>query len=99
MKITLEEAKNYLRVTFDEDDAYINSLIDVADAYLEGGITGYKEKLKNKKFAAKAKMASLILISNLYDERYIVGQEMELSYTFIALVTQLEYFKVGEENA
>lgn len=89
--MTLDQVKKYLRVTYDDDDSYLEELIRVAEGYLEDGITDYKEKLKNQLFAEKAQMVQYAIIQNLYDERYMMGQAMEMSYIVRSMIHQLEY--------
>lgn len=62
--LTLGEVKEYLRVDFEDDDALISSLMAVADDYLKASVgTGYDKE------SERAKILSLILISDLYDNR------------------------------
>lgn len=89
--MTLDQVKKYLRVTYDDDDSYLGELIRVAEGYLEDGITNYKGKLKNQVFAEKAQMVQYAIIQNLYDERYMMGQAMEMSYIVRSMIHQLEY--------
>lgn len=89
--MTLDQVKKYLRVTYDDDDSYLEELIRVAEGYLEDGITDYKEKLKNQLFTEKAQMVQYAIIQNLYDERYMMGQAMEMSYIVRSMIHQLEY--------
>lgn len=43
--LTLEQAKNYLRVSYDEDDEEISGLILTAEAYIDSCVgTRYKDK-------------------------------------------------------
>lgn len=89
--MTLDQVKKYLRVTYDDDDSYLEELIRVAQGYLEDGITDYKDKLKNQLFAEKAQMVQYAIIQNLYDERYMMGQALEMSYIVRSMIHQLEY--------
>lgn len=64
--LALEDVKSYLGVTSDSDDVLLRSLMSVADEYLEGAIgTGYDHN------AERAKMLSLLVISDLYDNQGI----------------------------
>ena len=89
--MTLDQVKKYLRVTYDDDDSYLEELIRVAQGYLEDGITNYKDKLKNQLFAEKAQMVQYTIIQNLYDERYMMGQALEMNYIVRSMIHQLEY--------
>lgn len=64
--LTLEEVKNYLRVDLNDDDNLIQSLMGAADEYLKGSID-----TKYNKEDERAKMLSLLIISDLYDNRGI----------------------------
>ncbi len=88
--MTLDQVKKYLRVTYDDDDSYLEDLIRVAEGYLEDGITNYKGKLKNQVFAEKAQMVQYAIIQNLYDERYLMGRPLEMSYMIRAMMLQME---------
>lgn len=88
--MTLDQVKKYLRVTYDDDDSYLEELIRVAEGYLEDGITDYKEKLKNQVFAEKAQMVQYAIIQNLYDERYMMGRPLDMSYMIRAMMLQME---------
>lgn len=99
--ISLGEVKDYLRVTYDDDDKYLGELINIASDYLDDGITGYKEKLRNSKFARKAKMVSFALIQQLYDERYMLGRDdVKVNYMIRSMIFQLENgdFPIEEEE-
>lgn len=62
--LTLQEVKDYLRVDFNEDDALISSLMTAADEYLKSSVgVGYDNT------SERAKTLSLIVISDLYDNR------------------------------
>lgn len=65
--MTLEQAKNYLRVDFTEDDDYINSLIEVSQIYIDS-MCGEAYKTDDK----AVKLAELLqkkLISDMYESR------------------------------
>mgnify|MGYP004616040297 CR=1 FL=1 len=64
--VTLEEVKNYLHVDFDDDDEILQSLIAAADEYLRGAVNPNYDTMSER-----AKMLSLIVISDLYDNRGI----------------------------
>ena len=37
----------------------------------------------------------LVIIQNLYDERYMMGQALEMNYIVRSMITQLEYGDVN----
>lgn len=62
--LTLDDVKKYLRVDFDDDDALISGLMAATDDYLTASVgAGYDKE------SERAKILSLILISDLYDNR------------------------------
>lgn len=93
--MTLEEVKNYLRVTYDDDDGYLTNLMQVAEDYLVAGVTDYLKKKENDHFKARAEIVKLVIIQNLYDERYMMGQALEMNYIVRSMIVQLEYGDVN----
>lgn len=93
--MTLEEVKNYLRVTYDDDDGYLTNLMQVAEDYLVAGVTDYLIKKEKEHFRARAEIVKLVIIQNLYDERYMMGQPLEMNYIIRSMITQLEYGDVN----
>lgn len=93
--MTLEEVKNYLRVTYDDDDGYLTNLMQVAEDYLVAGVTDYLVKKEKEHFRARAEIVKLVIIQNLYDERYMMGQPLEMNYIIRSVITQLEYGDVN----
>lgn len=89
--MTLEEVKNYLRVTYDDDDGYLTNLMQVAEDYLVAGVTDYLVKKEKEHFRARAEIVKLVIIQNLYDERYMMGKALEMNYIVRSMITQLEY--------
>jgi uncharacterized phage protein (predicted DNA packaging) len=67
MIVNLEEAKQHLRVEFDDDDSYIEMLISAAEEVIYNS-TGKRFTEKTK----LAKIAVLLLISELYENRGLV---------------------------
>ena len=93
--MTLEDVKNYLRVTYDDDDGYLTNLMQVAEDYLVAGVTDYIKKKENDHFKARSEIVKLVIIQNLYDERYMMGQTLEMNYIVRSMITQLEYGDVN----
>lgn len=62
--LTLIEVKNYLRVDFDDDNTLITSLMTVADDYMKASVGTLYDNTSER-----AKTLSLIVISDLYDNR------------------------------
>ena len=64
--VTLKDAKSYLHIDFDDDDDILQGLISTADEYLRGAVNPNYDTMSER-----AKMLSLIVISDLYDNRGI----------------------------
>lgn len=62
--LTLPEVKNYLRVDYNEDDTLISSLMAAADEYMKASVGESYDIISER-----AKALSLIIISDLYDNR------------------------------
>mgnify|MGYP004723203645 FL=1 len=76
MAITLQEAKEYLRVGYDDDNDYITELIDISEAYIDGCVgTTYREKDKyssEEEYKKGCRLATLLqkkVIGDMYDVR------------------------------
>lgn len=92
MIITLEEAKNYLRVDFEDDDSYINMLIEQAEEYLRDCIDNFDTKMQVERFQKKAKLCSMVIIQNMYDERSFITKDNEkLRYIVASMLMQMNY--------
>ena len=62
--LTLQDVKDYLRIDFDDDDALLMRLIGVAHEYMRSAVhVAYDPD------SERARMLSLIVISDLYDNR------------------------------
>lgn len=68
INITLEEAKNYLRVDFNEDDTFITNIIAVAKSYVLN-YTGLTEEEANS--IEELRVCELMLMCEMYDKREI----------------------------
>ena len=64
--LTLTDVKKYLRVDFDDDDTLIGSLMLAADEYLKASVGATYATTSER-----AKTLSLIVISDLYDNRQL----------------------------
>lgn len=62
--LSLTDVKNYLRVDFSDDDALIGRLMVAADSFLKGSIGSNYDNTEER-----AKTLSLLVISDLYDNR------------------------------
>lgn len=94
MIVTLEEAKNWLRVDSEEDDILIHSLIKAAESYLKNA-TGIEYDNTNE----LAKLFCLVLIVDWYDDREMVGEASEkVRHTINSILMQLTYGSDSDES-
>lgn len=82
-------------MTYDDDDGYLTNLMQVAEDYLVAGVTDYLVKKEKEHFRARAEIVKLVIIQNLYDERYMMGKALEMNYIVRSMITQLEYGDVN----
>ena len=62
MSVTLEEAKNYLRVDFDEDDGLLENLIKAAESMVA-------DVSRDSPLEEDGKIATLYAVAYLYEHR------------------------------
>lgn len=87
MIVTLEEAKNWLRVDFSEDDALITTLINAAEEYLKNA-TGTTFDATNH----LAKIFCMTLIADWYENREMIGKATDQTRPIIqSILAQLTY--------
>ena len=87
--LTLEEAKNYLRIDYNEDDTLLQSLMIAAIDYLKDAINDFDKKVTKEKFIKRAKIIICVLMQDWYDNRE-QKESKDLSYTARSLLTQLQ---------
>ena len=87
MIVSLDEAKNWLRIDFIEDDALLTMLISAAEAYLENA-TGVEYDENNH----LAKLFCMTLISDWYENREMIGKTSDQIRPIInSILMQLTY--------
>lgn len=88
MIVTLEEAKEWLRIDGDYDDMVIEMLIESAEQYLKNA-TGKEFDSSNR----LAKLFCLVLIVDWYENRHLMGQKTseQVRYTIQSMLAQLKY--------
>ena len=65
-EITLEEAKEYLRIYFDDDDKFISELIEISRIYIDSCVgEAYKDNPKKKKLSD---LLSKKYINDMYND-------------------------------
>ena len=87
--LTLEEAKNYLRIDYDDDDLLLQSLLVATMDYLRDAINSFDKKATKEKFIKRAKILACVLVQDWYDNRE-QKESKDLSYTARSLLTQLQ---------
>lgn len=87
--LTLEEAKNYLRIDYTEDDSLLQSLMTATVAYLRDAIDDFDTKATKEKFVKRAKILACVLLQEWYDNRE-QRESKDLSYTSRSLMLQLQ---------
>ncbi|WP_092921294.1 head-tail connector protein [Romboutsia hominis] len=89
MILTLEEAKEYIKVDFDDDDCDIQDCIDAAEEYLKEA-TGKEFNSDNK----RAKRYCKVLVKDWYDNRELMVNKKtsnKVRFTLQSIMTQLKY--------
>ncbi len=82
MKISLDEAKQYLRIDGSEDDDILTSFIVAAEEYLkDAGVTNTQ--------AERYKIAVMILVTEWYENRGVSRVSDKASYSLQSLILQL----------
>lgn len=75
--VTLEQAKQYLRVDFNEDDDFITQLIYMAEIYIDS-LVG--EDYKNDTQALMlSELLQLMIISSMYDNRTLEANNISIN--------------------
>lgn len=91
--ITIDEAKEWLRIEDDFDKKTIEMLAQAAETYLYNA-TGKNFNSDNQ----LAKLFCLVLITDWYENRELIGQKAsdKVRFTIQSILTQLQYG--GESN-
>ncbi|WP_196600035.1 head-tail connector protein [Pectinatus frisingensis] len=93
MSVTLDEAKLYLRVDSTVEDDLINNLIAASESYLKDAVTDYETNIADSSFAAKAKIAQLAVITEMYENRNSTQDgAKDYGYAIRTLITQMQYW-------
>lgn len=100
MAVTLELAKNYLRVDGSEEDALIERFLETAESYMRNAISDYEENYStNTRFAAQADLLKMVIVAENYNNRDGRNDpRKDFSFVIRSMVNQLQYF-VAEESA
>lgn len=79
--LTRDDVKKYLRVDFTDDDTLIDRLMIAADEFLKGSIGATYDNT-----GERAKTLSLVVISDLYDNRGLHDDSAKVSNNVRRLV-------------
>jgi uncharacterized phage protein (predicted DNA packaging) len=96
MLLTLEETKLFLHRDFDDEDMYISQLIQASEDYLIDsiGYETYNTKIINTRFERKARLCSLAIIQDCFENRSMITKENEkLRYMIGGMILQMQYCK------
>lgn len=94
MIVTLEDAKNWLKVETDEDDQLIAALIKAAEGYIFNA-TGKEFDDTNE----VARTLCLLLVTDWYEDRDITRQPgQRVRYIVESMIAQLQYCYEEEEG-
>lgn len=80
-----------MRLDSDAEDELLEQYLNAATAYLKGSDDYYQANCaENAEYAAKADVLTLIIASELYQNRE--NSVHDMSYTIRSLIAQLQYF-------
>lgn len=97
MAITLDDAKNYLRIDFDYDDDLLTRCIDSSSAYLKNAVTDFETNYAaSTDFANEADQLQQAIISEMYSNRD-ARNDSRTNYSYIvrSMIAQLQNFSVS----
>jgi uncharacterized phage protein (predicted DNA packaging) len=92
--LTIDEAKAYIRVDADNvaEDDLIQLFIDNAEGYLKDGIADYDIKIANARFENKAKLLTLAMVQDMYDNRQLTTKDNEKYKLLVSsFILQMQY--------
>lgn len=88
MIITIEEAKEHLRIDSDEDNMYIKRLIKASEQFIKNA-TGKTFNEDNE----LAKEVCLLLVADMYENRVVTSEKVGITVRQLVtiMLTQLAY--------
>lgn len=96
MILTLQEAKDFLKVDYDDEDVFIQDLIIASEQYLKNA-TGKKFDSTNQ----LAKLYCKVLINEWFKDRGLMQDAKtsdKVRFTLTSILRQLEYCEVNESG-
>ena len=97
--ISINQARDYLRISYKEDDGYIYSAISQGYSYLRDAVDDFDEiYTKDSVFSDKCDMWVLTQwMPNAYDRREgMLAGVVTMDYTARAMLTQLQMYRKEE---
>jgi uncharacterized phage protein (predicted DNA packaging) len=94
MILTLEEAKDFLKVDYDDEDIFIQDLINASEQYLKNA-TGKTFDSTNQ----LAKLYCSVLVNEWFKDRGLMQDAKtsdKVRFTLASILRQLEYCEVNE---
>lgn len=91
-ELTLDFAKNYLRVDYDNDDVLIQMMINAAQSYIQSFLN--QKFTEFEEVPTEFTIAALTLVSQWYEQRAIAAESNahEQLYSFTGLLSQQRKF-------
>lgn len=94
--ITLDAAKEYLRIDGEEEDSLLAGCMSAADAYMQAAISDYAAKYTDSTFSALADMVELALVSEFFRNRDASNDARDnLPYYIQSALLQLQTAEVA----
>lgn len=96
MIITLEEAKEWLRIDSDEEDMLISTLVLSAEEYLIDATGRQFEDTNNR-----AKLFCFVLVTDWYENRELISVKPseKVRFSIQSLLVQLQYAEVVKHES
>lgn len=94
MAITLDDAKNYLRIDYDYDDYFILQCVASATSYMKNAVSDFETLYAgDTSFAKTADQAEMALISEMYNNRD-ARNDSRSNYSYIvrSMIAQLQNY-------
>lgn len=94
MAITLDDAKNYLRIDYDYDDGFILQCVASATSYMKNAVSDFETLYAgDTSFAKTADQAEMALISEMYNNRD-ARNDSRSNYSYIvrSMIAQLQNY-------
>lgn len=81
--LTLAEVKEFLRLDYDDENNFLQLCMQNAEEYMRDVIDDFDNKIQIERFQRKAKLFSLMLIQDMFDNRELMTKDNE-KYKYIA---------------